>query len=454
VPPPPAPTIIESNGSTSLVLSAGNYLLNPVSGGTGPELKYNGAPVTAGQFNPYVPIAAEQTASGYEIALKDAADNLYSIWNTDSTGNFLSFVLYSGNSTALEALEPSFHQDLNGDGVIGVPPPPPPTVIEALGVTALVEVGNNFFLNPVAGGTGPELKYGGNAVTAGQFATWTPVGAEQTATGYDVAWHDPANAVYTVWSTDTNGNYVTNIVPPGPGNSTALESIETTFHQDLNGDGIIGIPATTLLAAAPPAIAGSQTFDGTTLTINNLSSFNGQIVGFTGDGTLAGSDKIDLQGFNFNFAHSSFDAATGLLAVSDGSATAKLQFLGHYSHENFQFADDGNGGTIVYASSWLSHPSAGASETAGPTQAGVTAGQDTFVFAPHFGQVSFANFAPQADTIQFNKTVFADINALVAAAHDDSSGNAVITDSALDTITFQHLTTAQLLAHQNDFHFV
>jgi hypothetical protein len=68
-----------------------------------------------------VPIAAEQTASGYEIALKDAADNLYSIWNTDSTGNFLSFALYSGNSTALEALEPSFHQDLNGDGVIGVP---------------------------------------------------------------------------------------------------------------------------------------------------------------------------------------------------------------------------------------------------------------------------------------------------------------------------------------------
>jgi hypothetical protein len=28
----------------------------------------------------------------------------------------------SGSSTALEALEPSFHQDLNGDGVIGLPP--------------------------------------------------------------------------------------------------------------------------------------------------------------------------------------------------------------------------------------------------------------------------------------------------------------------------------------------
>ena len=25
--------------------------------------------------------------------------------------------------------------------------------------------------------------------------------------------------------------------------STALESLETSFHQDLNGDGVIGIPA-------------------------------------------------------------------------------------------------------------------------------------------------------------------------------------------------------------------
>ena len=44
----------------------------------------------------------------------------------------------SGTSTALEALETSFHQDLNGDGVIGVPT----TVIESFGSTSLVEVRN------------------------------------------------------------------------------------------------------------------------------------------------------------------------------------------------------------------------------------------------------------------------------------------------------------------------
>ncbi len=70
-----------------------------------------------------------------------------------------------------------------------------------------------------------------------------PIGAEQTATGYDVAWKIPAPIEYTVWSTDSNGNFISNLIPTVSGNSTALEALETTFHQDLNGDGTIGIPA-------------------------------------------------------------------------------------------------------------------------------------------------------------------------------------------------------------------
>ncbi|MGB9113726.1 NF038122 family metalloprotease, partial [Bradyrhizobium sp.] len=98
---------------------------------------------------------------------------------------------------------------------------PSPLVIENSGSTSLVEVGGNYFLNPVAGGSGPELKYGGAAVTIGEFgAGWTPIGAVQTASGYDVAWHDPSTARYTVWSTDSSGNYLASIVAPGPGSST------------------------------------------------------------------------------------------------------------------------------------------------------------------------------------------------------------------------------------------
>ena len=47
-------------------------------------------------------------------------------------------------------------------------------MIEALGSTSLVEVGNNFYLDSISSGTGPELKYSGAPVVPGQFGAWTP----------------------------------------------------------------------------------------------------------------------------------------------------------------------------------------------------------------------------------------------------------------------------------------
>jgi hypothetical protein len=116
--------------------------------------------------------------------------------------------------------------------------------------------------------------------------------------------------------------------------------------------------------------------------------------------------------------------------------------------DNFNFLDESSNGTPVQASAFLT------SGSPAQTSAVTIAGGDVFVFAPNFGQVSIANFAPSTDTIQFSKTVFANIQALLAATHDDVSGNAVITDAAHDTITLKHVTTAQLLTHQSDFHFI
>ncbi|MCA1502259.1 protease, partial [Bradyrhizobium sp. NBAIM14] len=53
---------------------------------------------------------------------------------------------------------------------------------------------------------------------------------------------------YTVWSTDSNGNYTGSIVPEVTGTNASFRSLETTFQQDLNGDGTIGIPSATLEA--------------------------------------------------------------------------------------------------------------------------------------------------------------------------------------------------------------
>jgi serralysin len=260
----PVSMVIEAFGSTSLVEISNNFFLNNISGGSGPELKYSGAPVVAGQFNTWTPIGAERTSTGYEVAWKDAGADLYTIWNTDSSGNFISYSpVVSGTSTSLETVETTFHQDLNGDGIIGIPS----TVIEAFGSTSLVEISNNFFLNNISGGSGPELKYSGAPVVAGQFNTWTPIGAEQTSTGYEVAWKDAGADLYTIWNTDSSGNFIS-YSPVVSGTSTSLETAETTFHQDLNGDGVIGVPATRvasgmtsgLVSQTSPITAASDTF--------------------------------------------------------------------------------------------------------------------------------------------------------------------------------------------------
>jgi serralysin len=440
----PVTTVIEAFGSTSLTKVGNYYFL--YAGGAGPELKNGGAAVVAGAYGTWTPIGAEQTASGYDVAWKDTATGQYTVWATDSSGNYVSSPIPVATATdaALESIETTFHQDLNGDGVIGVKT----TVIEAFGSTSLTEVGNNYFL--YAGGAGPELKNGGAAVVAGAYGTWTPIGAEQTAGGYDVAWKDPSTGQYTVWATDSNGNYVSSPIPVATATDASLQSIETTFHQDLNGDGVIGIPAATSPATPGSASAnsGSPTFDGTTLSLEASSTFHGQIIGFTGDGTLPGSDQIDLHGVNYNSIHFSFDASTGTLAVSANSTTVELQFLGHYSQQSFQFADDGSGGTLVYGSTGQPKP------VGGDAGIQISGNGDAFVFAPNFGDVTLASFNPATDTIQISHSVFANMTALLAATRDDTQGNAIVTDAAHDMITIQHVTAAQLLAHQGDFHFV
>ena len=68
-----------------------------------------------------------------------------------------------------------------------------------------------------------------------------PIGAEQTASGYEVAWKVAGADQYTVWITDKSGNYVSSAFDIASGTSAALQSFETSFQQDLNGDGVIGL---------------------------------------------------------------------------------------------------------------------------------------------------------------------------------------------------------------------
>ena len=361
--------VIQTDGSTSLTEVANQYYLYG-SSGSGPALKYKGANVTAGEFGSWTPIGAVQTASGYDVAWKNTGTGQYTVWSTDSNGNYkgnLTGGAVSGTSSALESLEPVFRQDLNRDGVIGLATR---EVIQTDGSTSLTEVANQYYLYG-SSGSGPALKYKGANVTAGEFGSWTPIGAVQTASGYDVAWKNTGTGQYTVWTTDSNGNYKGNLIGAVSGTSSALETLEPVFRQDLNRDGVIGlyaapgttrqitnalaettgsatigIGATLELTAADSA---SVTFAGSTgtLRLDHSSTFSGKIFKFSGNGSLSGSDHIDLRDIKYSSVQDSY--ANGVLTVTDGSGdTAKLSFNGSYKLANFKFASDGSGGTIVY----------------------------------------------------------------------------------------------------------
>jgi hypothetical protein len=360
-------------GSTSLAELGNNYFLYAAGGTTGPELQYNGAAIASGKFGGWNPIGAVQTAKGYDVAWQWLNSSLFTVWTTDSNGNYTGNLIGTvpGNSYALESLESTFHQDLNGDGVTGLNPQVVQTDMGAFGSTSLAEIGNNYFLFAAGGTTGPELRYNGVPVTSGKFGDWIPIGAMQTANGYEIAWKNSTTGLFTVWTTDSNGNYVSNIMGAVPETSTAFEQAETTFGQDLNGDGVVGLyaaigttlqlsqalsgasGAATIAANATLELAATDSASVTfaastgTLKLDQPSTFGGDIFNFSGDGTLSGSDHIDLKGINYNTVQDSY--ANGVLTVTDGSGdTAKLNFNGSYVLANFAFTSDGSGGTIVY----------------------------------------------------------------------------------------------------------
>ena len=136
---------------------------------------------------------------------------------------------------------------------------PVAAVIESAGAASLTNIANHYYLYDSIS-SGPSLKYLGADYVAGQFGTWAPVGAEKTATGYEVAWKDASSGQYMVWNTDNNGNFVSNIFgSPVSGTNATLEALETSFHQDLNGDGQIGVPTAVVAAGQTLTASGPTT---------------------------------------------------------------------------------------------------------------------------------------------------------------------------------------------------
>jgi len=77
-------------------------------------------------------------------------------------------------------------------------------------------------------------------------------------------------------------------------------------------------------------------------------------------------------------------------------------------------------------------------------------GGDTFVFAANFGQNTITNFNTHNDTIQLDRSEFADFHAVLAAAHQNGADTVIA--HGTDQITLTGVQLASL--HASDFHLV
>jgi hypothetical protein len=289
-----------------------------------------------------------------------------------------------------------------------------------------------------------------------------------------VAWKATGSDQYSVWNTDSSGNYTSLVIGPVSGKSAALESYETSFHQDLNGDGVTGlaVQSGTTLELVGPA-SGAVTFISPTgtLKLDAPSTFTGQIAGFAGDGTLAGSDQIDLLNMSYTSSIqslSTYSTSNGVLSVNNGSTVDLLHFTGNYVLANFKFASDGHGGTTVYdppatnqqpyATDHFNFSNTIAvnlkDNVADHSTVSVAAGtgSDSFVFKSNLGQPEISQVFKDVDLI--NNPVLSKAEVMSRTTSDDPFGKAVNTDGANHAYVDHHVSVAQLVAHQSDFHFV
>jgi hypothetical protein len=155
---------------------------------------------------------------------------------------------------------------------------------------------------------------------------------------------------YSVWSTNGSGNYISTVLGGVSGASFALETFETGFHQDLNGDGVIGTGPGALSSASLPA--GTSDFNGDgnpdmlwlnaddTLTIREMNGSS--IIGaanlpepppswhLVGTGDLNGDGKSDIlwQNSGGEVGIWEMNGTSIASAVSPGNPGAEWQLQG------------------------------------------------------------------------------------------------------------------------------
>ncbi len=221
-------SVVEDNGAYQLSVTPGNVY--EISDGVSSPvtLTQGGTDVGPARYAGWTALQAEASDGGYTV-LWQGPNDVYSLWQTDTSGAYLSSSTHS--SAALAGMEQLFAADLDGNGQVGAF-----ETIEDNGAYQLSVTPGNVYEISDGVSTPVTLTQGGTDVGPARYAGWTALQAEASDGGYTVLWQGP-NDVYSLWQTDTAGAYQSSSVH----SSTDLFALESVFAADLDGDGIVGI---------------------------------------------------------------------------------------------------------------------------------------------------------------------------------------------------------------------
>ncbi|MFG3591858.1 Ig-like domain-containing protein [Bradyrhizobium sp. RDI18] len=243
-----------------------------------------------------------------------ANSDQYTVWNTDINGNVVSNAtggFVSGTSNALRSLEPSFHQDLNGDGAIGASSAGAPISSVALS-TMYKNWSDIVTIKGVADANSQIKLYDGNTsigkVTAAADGTWS----FQTSSAVSDTVH-----TYTAKQIDSTGQVV------GTSGSAILGSTASNTLKSTSGNDIL--------------VGGGQSD-----TFVFAANFGRDVIkDFAASGTVQDTiqfSKTVFDSFASVLSHASQVGQDIVISTGSDTLTLKNTKLGALNSHDFHFA--------------------------------------------------------------------------------------------------------------------
>jgi fibronectin-binding autotransporter adhesin len=192
------------------------------------------------------------------------------------------------------------------------------------------------------------------------------------------------------------------------------------------------------------------------LILDDPQGFHGQVKGLVEASSEAAENYVDLKGFTYTpetkVLSASFDSTTDITAValSNGNSANNLTIalVGDYHAGNFEFADDGAGGTL------FSDPGADSSASLVPTAPTLKALSSGDNFAFNFSNGNHAPITQSntfSDELGFSNPIFVSTPAALNAPHGDGQANLFNAAYGHDVMIGD---VHKVLLHVGDFHVV